>query len=160
MGAGIFTTDSSPTITPNTGSTQLENPLASVCGNAADGQVCVQKIIGNIIKWAFGIVGSIALLMIIWGGMQWLTSMGNSDKVEKGKNTLIWASIGLVIIFGAYTIASFVITALGTPAKKGSGTSGPVTQSQQALDQTTPQTCKVDADCSDKTKRCIADLCM
>ncbi len=86
----------------------LENPLAGVCGGA-EGQKCVQLVIGNVIKAALGIVGSIALLMITYGGFLWLTSMGNANQVEKGKNTLIWATIGLALIFGAYALTSYII---------------------------------------------------
>ncbi len=73
---------------------------------------CTQLIIGNVIKGALGVVGSIALLMMTWGGFLWLTSMGNSDRVEKGKSTLIWATLGLVLIFGAYALTSYLIDKL------------------------------------------------
>lgn len=100
-----------PSGSSQTGQT-LQNPI-SVCGGAV-GQKCVQLIIGNVIRAALGIVGSIALLMMIWGGFLWLTSMGNGEKVEKGKSTLIWATLGLVVIFGAYAITNFLITAIAS----------------------------------------------
>ena len=72
----------------------------------------VRVIIGQIIKAALGLSGSIALIMFIWGGFLWLTSNGNAEKIEKGRGVLIWATIGLVIIFFAYTIVNAVLTAL------------------------------------------------
>jgi len=95
----------------------LTNPLSGACAgikatDANAGQTCVQLIIGNVIKAALGIVGSIALLMMTYGGYRWLTAMGNSEKVEKGKDTLIWASLGLVVIFGAYAVTSYIIDKL------------------------------------------------
>lgn len=75
----------------------------------------VQVLIGKIIKAALGVVGSLALLMFIYGGFVWMTSAGNSEKVEKGKNILIWATVGLVVIFSAYAMASFIIDAVITP---------------------------------------------
>lgn len=108
-------TGTAPTTTPTSGTNvTLENPL-SFCGkgtSALSGQQCVQLIIGNVIKAALGVVGSIALIIIMWGGFRWLTAMGNSEKVEKGKEILIWAVIGLIVIFGAYAVTSYVITAL------------------------------------------------
>lgn len=105
--------------TPTTGGTtsgggstkgpSLTNPLEGTCKAGTTGQQCLQLIVGNVIKGALGVTGSIALLMIVWGGFLWLTSMGNSERVEKGKSTLIWATLGLVLIFGAYAITSFVI---------------------------------------------------
>ena len=50
--------------------------------------------------------------MMTYGGFLWLTSMGNSDRVEKGKNTLIWATLGLALIFGAYALTNFIVGAL------------------------------------------------
>ncbi len=88
----------------------LTNPLA-ICGSN-QGIKCVQVVLGSVIKTALGIVGSLALLMAVWGGFLWLTSMGNESKVETGKKTLIWSVLGLVLIFGAYALTSFVFSAL------------------------------------------------
>jgi len=68
-----------------------------------------QQFIGRIINSALGIVGSLALLMFIYGGFVWLTSAGSSDKVTKGKNILVWATIGLVVIFMSYGATKFVL---------------------------------------------------
>jgi hypothetical protein len=94
----------------------LENPLGSVC-NGATGQKCVQIVIGNVIRAALGVSGSIALLMITWGGFLWLTSMGNSERVERGKNTVIWSTLGLVLIFGAYAITSYIVNSIASGGK-------------------------------------------
>ncbi|MBI1912128.1 MAG: hypothetical protein HYS21_09010 [Deltaproteobacteria bacterium] len=67
-----------------------------------------QKLIGQIIKGFLGIVGSVALAMFIYGGFTWMLSAGNSTQVEKGKNILIWATIGLVFIFSAYAVLQFI----------------------------------------------------
>lgn len=82
------------------GTTKLTNPL---------GTSDIPTLIGRVIKAALGIVGSIALLMFIYGGFLWLTSAGNEQKISKGKNVLIWASIGLAIIFLSYSLVGFVI---------------------------------------------------
>jgi uncharacterized membrane protein YjfL (UPF0719 family) len=57
-----------------------------------------------------GIVGSIALLMFIFGGLTWMLSGGSAEKVKKGRDILIWSAIGLVVIFSSYAIVYFVIT--------------------------------------------------
>ena len=72
----------------------------------------IPVFIGNIIKAALGLSGSIALLMFVWGGMQWLISGGSAERVKKGKDTIIWAVLGLVVIFTAYTLVSVVVKAL------------------------------------------------
>jgi len=35
----------------------------------------------------------------IYGGFNWMTAAGNAEKVEKGKQILVWATIGLIVIF-------------------------------------------------------------
>lgn len=79
----------------------LENPIKD--------SKTPQAFIGQIIKGVLGIVGSLALVMFIYGGLTWMTSSGNTEKVTKGKNIIIWASIGLVVIFTSYILVKFVI---------------------------------------------------
>lgn len=74
----------------------------------------VRVIIGQIIRAALGLSGSIALIMFIWGGFLWLTAAGNAERIDKGKSVLTWAIIGLVVIFFAYTIVNAVLSAITT----------------------------------------------
>lgn len=79
----------------------IDNPLGKID--------TPQKLIGQIINSILGLVGSVALVMFIWGGFQWMTAAGNSDKIEKGRATLMWAALGLVIIFSSYALVSYLI---------------------------------------------------
>ena len=76
----------------------------------------VQLIIGLIIKAVLGITGSFALFMMVYGGMIILTSAGDDKKVTKGKNILVWAIIGIIIVMSAYGLVNLVLTALGQGA--------------------------------------------
>lgn len=58
------------------------------------------------------IVGVIAVIMLIIGGIRYVTSGGDSKKVTDAKNTVLYAIIGLIIAFLAFAIVNFVITAL------------------------------------------------
>lgn len=69
-------------------------------------------LIGQIIRGLLGIIGSLALAVFIYGGFVWMTSAGNSQRVEQGRNTLIWAAIGLTVIFTAYVLVRQTIEAL------------------------------------------------
>lgn len=86
------------------GVTELRNPL--------DGIDSPQELIGKIINAVMGLIGSIALLMFIYGGFTWLTSAGNTEKVKKGKDILVWAAIGLVFIFSSYALVNFIINSI------------------------------------------------
>ena len=50
-----------------------------------------------------------AVIMIIWGGIRYVLSAGNSAALTSAKNTIIYAIIGLVIAILAYAIVNFVI---------------------------------------------------
>ncbi|MFA6171263.1 MAG: pilin [Patescibacteria group bacterium] len=92
---------SSDSTTSTSGSTvSLTNPL----GDLKDPQTLIGKVIGA----ALGLVGSLALAMFIYGGFIWMTAQGNSEKVKKGRDTMVWATLGLIIIFSAYNIIAFV----------------------------------------------------
>ncbi|MEI8360760.1 MAG: hypothetical protein WCG01_01390 [bacterium] len=72
-----------------------------------------QALIGDIIQGALGIVGSLTLLMFVYGGFLWLTSAGNAKAVDKGKSILLWSTIGLAIIFSSYALVKFTIQSIG-----------------------------------------------
>lgn len=83
---------------------KLESPIT---------ETSVSKIIGNIIKTLLAIVGALALAMFVYGGFTWLTSGGSPERVKKGKDILIWAIIGLTVIFASYTLVDFLLRAFG-----------------------------------------------
>ena len=72
----------------------------------------ITVLIGNVIKIILGILGSVALLVFIIGGFMWLTSMGNPEKVKKGRDTLVWAALGIIIIFSSYALVKLVFDVL------------------------------------------------
>ncbi|OGF25791.1 hypothetical protein A2303_07400 [Candidatus Falkowbacteria bacterium RIFOXYB2_FULL_47_14] len=63
----------------------------------------------NAAKWILGITGSLALGAFVVGGAMFLVSSGNSDTVNKGKQVLIGAVIGLVVVFVSWLIVQFVM---------------------------------------------------
>lgn len=72
-----------------------------------DGNINV--IIGNTIQKALGVVGSLALVMFVISGFMWMSAGGNSERVTKAKNIMIWTTMGLVVIFSSYAIIFFII---------------------------------------------------
>lgn len=93
---------------PVGGPVKLCNPL----GSGAD-KTDIPKFLGTVINYAMGIIGSLALVMFIYGGLTWMLSGGNQEQVTKGKNTVIWAALGIALIFTSYALVKFVITAIG-----------------------------------------------
>jgi len=87
------------------GSQTLVNPLGNL--------KTFDQVVNNVIKVALGLTGVFALLAFIYGGITWMLSMGDPSKVTKGKNMMIWAVAGLLVIFASYAILVTVFQALG-----------------------------------------------
>ena len=79
------------------------------CPEDLFGDSGIFKQITNTILY---IVGIIAVIMLILGGIKYLTSGGDSKKVTDAKNTVLYAIIGLVVCFLSFAIVNFVISAL------------------------------------------------
>ena len=80
-------------------------------GGDAEGSSLI-KTATQIINVALGLLGIVAVVIILIGGFKWMTAGGNEDRVKKGRQYIINGVIGLIIILAAYAIASFVITNL------------------------------------------------
>ncbi len=70
------------------------------------------ELIGRITNWALGIAGAVAVLFIVYGGFRYITASGNQTQMEAGKNILIKAITGLVIIIVAYVLIQVIVQAL------------------------------------------------
>lgn len=68
--------------------------------------------IANIIRTLLGLLGLIAVILILYAGFTWMTSGGNDEKISQARKTLISAVIGLAIILSAYAITNFVVSSL------------------------------------------------
>ena len=86
--------------------TNVQNELGYE--NAEDPRIIVAKIINLILTF----LGVIAVILVIYAGILWMTAGGNDDQVGKAKNLMKNAVIGLVIIFAAWALASFVLNSL------------------------------------------------
>ena len=66
-----------------------------------------------ILNAVYVVVGIVAVIMIILGGISYATSQGDAAKVKKGKDTILYGIIGLVVVLLAFAITSFVLAQLG-----------------------------------------------
>tara|TARA_Y100000310_G_scaffold17509_1_gene17316 strand:- start:378 stop:800 length:423 start_codon:yes stop_codon:yes gene_type:complete len=74
--------------------------------------------IANIINIILGFLGIVAVIIILAGGFKWMTAGGNEDKVAEARQMVIQGVIGLVIVFAAWAIASFVVGNLLTATQQ------------------------------------------
>lgn len=71
----------------------------------------------RIVQWALGFLGLIAAIFMIYGGIMWMTSAGNEERVKKAKSLLTSAVIGLIIILLSWAIVTFVVRTVSNTAK-------------------------------------------
>lgn len=79
----------------------------------------------RLVQVALGLLGVIAVLLIIYAGFVWMTAAGDPAKVDKAKKIIYNVIIGLIIIFLAFAIVTFVINAL-SGVSLGPPAGGPV----------------------------------
>ncbi|OGH62289.1 MAG: hypothetical protein A2848_01070 [Candidatus Magasanikbacteria bacterium RIFCSPHIGHO2_01_FULL_50_8] len=153
-----------------TGAVALINPLQ----NSVNSEAPVQSLSAIFINALFGVAGSVALAMFVWGGMLWLTSAGNEKQVDQGKQIIKWTTLGIILMFAAYTLVSFLFSNLGnapvaTTAPGAGGAAGGGTAAGGAAQTTsfccvdynnnTVATVTSKGACSGAKKEFVADSC-
>ena len=81
------------------------NPLGSVTD--------LTTLIKNAIGWMLSLVGILALGALVWGGVVYITSLGNDAYIKQAKTIIFWAIVGLVIVILAFVILNTVAGFLG-----------------------------------------------
>jgi hypothetical protein len=104
---------STPTVTPS--ASPMLDRLKTVGGDAGYSdatETTLLDIIGTVINGLLGLLGSIFILLIVIAGYNWMTASGDEQKIDKAKDTIRAAIIGLIIIVGAFAIWQFISTYL------------------------------------------------
>jgi hypothetical protein len=83
--------------------TELTNPL---------GDASVSFLIGTTISYILGVVGSIALAIIVYAGIKFMNARGNAEQAKSASQIMLWAGLGLAMIFFSYLILNYVIEAI------------------------------------------------
>jgi hypothetical protein len=68
----------------------------------------LQTKAGQIVGVVLSFVGVIFLVLMIYAGITWMTAAGNEQQVTKAKTLMINATIGIIVVFAAYAITSFI----------------------------------------------------
>ncbi len=69
----------------------------------------LKTVITNILKTVIGISGLVAVIFVVIGGINYMTSGGDSGKIQKAKNTILYALIGILICALAFAIVNWTI---------------------------------------------------
>jgi hypothetical protein len=80
-------------------------------------------IVPRFINLMLFIVGILAIIFLIFGGIRYVISGGDKSKVDAAKNTILYAIVGLIVAILGYAIVSWVVSVIGTNGANG-GSSG------------------------------------
>ena len=72
----------------------------------------IYETIKNILGAVFIVVGIIAVIVLVIGGINYMMSQGDPGKVKKAKDTILYGIIGLIVSLLAFAIVQFVLDAL------------------------------------------------
>ncbi|MFH0780293.1 MAG: hypothetical protein V1928_05615 [Parcubacteria group bacterium] len=88
--------------------------LSSTAGNAKLVAGDPATTIGKAISLVIAVSSLILLIIVVYGGIQWMTAGGNKEQVGKSKSMIIEGVIGLMICLAAYALTSYVVTQITT----------------------------------------------
>ena len=88
------------------------DPGSTICTATSDKLFGPNSIWTRILDTFTYIIGGVSVLVIIIGGIRYVTSGGEQAGITAAKNTILYAVVGLVIAILAYSIVHFVISAI------------------------------------------------
>ncbi len=81
-------------------------------------------VVSRVIYLMLSFLGVVFMILTFYAGYIWMIARGNEQEIQKAKDTITAALIGLVIVIAAYAISWLIITKLGETTLKNSPTSG------------------------------------
>lgn len=90
---------------------RLQNPIGGT-KEKPKGETEVNVTLKKVVDIALQVLGSLTLLVFVIGGLMWLTSGGNEQRVSMGTKTMLYAVIGIFVIFSSYAILNALIGVL------------------------------------------------
>lgn len=115
----------------------------------------------NIIQVTIGVLALVAVIVIIFAGVQYTTSAGDTGKVKKAKDSILYGIIGLVIAILAFAIVNFVLSSLTKKPTTGGSSNNSTTNVKdkndggkaKVIDQKDEKTVKDEEETPAKTEK-------
>ncbi len=86
----------------------FQEALGDGCGGTGEGQE-IKSTIEDAINILSSVVGVVAVIMIIVGGIKYITASGDPGSIKSARNTVIYAIVGLLIVAVSQTIVKYVV---------------------------------------------------
>lgn len=83
-----------------------------ICGDADAGPDKLPKLVQNVINTVLIILGMASVIMIIVGGVRYVTSNGDPQQVKSAKDTVMYSVIGVIVAIMAFAIVNFVLAVM------------------------------------------------
>jgi len=99
---------------PLAGVMALEVGIGEVGEELELGDRDIRATVASIINVAMGLLGIVAVVIILYGGFTWMTAGGNEENVSKAQKIIVSGIIGLALILASWAIARFVLESLVT----------------------------------------------
>lgn len=99
-----------------------ESDSPSIISDATNSEGDLKSIIQTILNFFLGFLGFLATLMVIYGGILYVTDGGSEENVGKAKKIMLYAATGIVIILISFALVNTVLTAGLGGAGSGTGT--------------------------------------
>lgn len=92
-----------------------QSPLSSgtACAQGSGQTASITNVFKVVVNILLFIVGAVAVIMLVIGGLRYVTSNGDQNAVSGAKNTILYAIIGIVVAFLAFAAVNFVVAQLG-----------------------------------------------
>lgn len=104
-------------------SAQEDYGLSSIAGKADLKKTGdLPTLSGQVLGAVLSLVGIVFFLLMIYGGILWMTARGNAQQADKSLSIIIAAVVGLIIVLGSYTLTQFLFTSV--PGSSGVTSTG------------------------------------
>jgi len=90
-----------------------------VITDLSGGEGSIRALVLRIVNFALGFLGFLAVLMVIYGGIMYVTSGGDQEKTEKGKKIIFAAAGGVILIIVSFALVNTLLQAGAGGASTG-----------------------------------------
>jgi hypothetical protein len=73
------------------------------------GTARARSAMGRLLKFLTGILGTFALLILVYAGVLWMTAGGNAEREKKAMEIMFWGVLGLFTMLASYSVVGFII---------------------------------------------------
>jgi hypothetical protein len=84
----------------------------------------VYVMIGTIVSISLGVLAIVFFGLVVYAGVRWMTARGNEELVQKAKDILFAAIIGLAVVLSSFAFSRFVLQKLGNQVTESPGSGG------------------------------------